>query len=101
MVIGQEKDKLSFSIKQLSEDPWLGYVEKYTEGQGVTGKVTRWNDNGVFVEIDSEVQGLFSIDQFEAEKGSELSSLVKEGESISGTIKSVNADSHRLELQKD
>ncbi len=101
LVIGQEKDKLSFSIKQLSEDPWLGYVEKYTEGQGITGKVTRWNDNGVFVEIDSEVQGLFSIDQFGAEKGSELSSMVKEGQSISGTIKSVNADSHRLELLKD
>lgn len=101
LVIGQENEKLSFSIKQLTEDPWLGYVEKYTEGQAVAGKVTRWNDNGVFVEIDSEVQGLFSIDQFGVEKGSELSSMVKEGETISGTIVAINADSHRLELQKD
>lgn len=101
LVIGRENEKLSFSIKQLSEDPWLGYVEKYSEGQEVTGKVTRWNDNGVFVEIDSEVQGLFSIDQFEATKGSELTGTVKEGETITGTIVAVNTDSHRLELKKD
>lgn len=101
LVIGREGEKLSFSIKQLSEDPWLGYVEKYTEGQSVSGKVTRWNDNGVFVEVDSEVQGLFSIDQFGVEKGSELTSMVKEGEIITGKILAVNSDSHRIELQKD
>lgn len=100
MIIGKEGDKLSFSIKQLSEDPWLKTAANYSEGQEVTGKVTRWNDNGVFIEISSEVQGLFSIDQFDAERGSELTAQVKEGQELTGKIAMINTDAHRLELTR-
>lgn len=100
MIIGKEGDKLSFSIKQLSEDPWLKNVDKYTLSQEVTGKVTRWNDNGVFIEIESDVQGLFALEQFDAKTGSELTGNIKEGDSITGTIEKINTDAHRLELKK-
>ena len=100
MIIGKENGKLSFSIKQLTEDPWLVYTDKYTLDQEVSGTVVRWNDHGVFVEIESEVQGLFSIDQFGVESKSELSTHVKEGDILNGKIVFVNTDSHRLELSK-
>ncbi len=100
LIIGKENDKLSFSVKQLSEDPWLKFAEKYSDGQEVTGKVTRWNDNGVFIEVESEVQGLFSIDQFGVEKGADLTGTVSEGQDMTGAVISVNTDSHRLELKK-
>ena len=100
MIIGKEGDKLSFSIKQLSEDPWLQTASNYSEGQEVTGKVTRWNDNGVFIEINSEVQGLFSLDQFDVERGGELTGTIKEGQEMTGKIAVVNTDSHRLELTR-
>lgn len=98
MIIGKENGKLSFSIKQLSEDPWIETSSQYTEGQEVSGKVTRWNDNGVFIEVTPEVQGLFSIDQFDAERGSDLTSKVNEGDTMKGKIAMVNVDAHRLEL---
>ncbi len=100
LIIGKDGDKLSFSIKQLSEDPWLQYAEKYSDGQEVSGKVTRWNDNGVFIEIEVDVQGLFELSQFGVEKATDLGNAVKEGETLTGKVLSVNTDSHRLELEK-
>lgn len=96
LVIGQDGDKLSFSIKQLTEDPWLKKIEKFETGQTVSGKVTRWNDNGVFIEVEEDVQGLFSLGQFGVETGSDLK--MEEGKELSGTITNINTDSHRLEL---
>ncbi len=100
LVIGKDNGKLSFSVKQLSEDPWVSYVEKYQEGSEVTGKITRWNDNGVFIEVSRDVQGLFGLDQFGVERGSDLTGQIKDGEILTGKVKSVNTSAHRLELEK-
>ncbi len=100
LIIGKDGDKLSFSVKQLTEDPWATYVEKYNIGDEVSGKITRWNDNGVFVEISKEVQGLFFLDQFDASKGSELTGKIKDGETMVGKIIGINTSAHRLELEK-
>lgn len=100
LVIGKDNGKLSFSVKQLSEDPWVSYVAKYPEGAEVTGKITRWNDNGVFIEVSRDVQGLFSLDQFDAERGSDLTGQIKDGEMLTGSVIQVNTSAHRLELTK-
>ncbi len=99
VVMGIDGDKLSLSIKRLMEDPWKEKVQKYKEGQEVTGKVLRWNANGVFIEIEPEVQGMFgNLEDFGVAVYSELK--IKEGEEFKGKIESINLDSHRLELSK-
>lgn len=99
LVIGIDGEKLSFSVKQLSDDPWLETVKAYESGQEVSGKVVRWNDNGVFIEITSDVQGLFDIAQFGVTEGSKLGDIIRGGQELSGTVKNINTDSHRLELE--
>ena len=98
LVIGKDGEKLSFSIKRLTEDPWLKKVEPFKEGQEVSGKVVRWNQNGVFIEIAPDVQGLFSLDQFGVENYSDL--RMSEGQAMQGEILEINYNSHRLELKK-
>lgn len=100
LIIGKEPGKLSFSIKQLSEDPWIEAVKAYSEGEEVSGPVKRWNDTGVFIEVAQDVQGYFSLDQFGVEKGDELTGNIREGEVLKGTILSVNAEAHRIELSR-
>lgn len=98
VVIGIDGDKLSFSIKRLTDDPWKEKVAAYKEGQKVSGKVLRWNAQGVFIEIETDVQGLFALEDFGVEDYTELK--IKEGEEIEGKIESINYDSHRFELKK-
>ncbi|MCL5774881.1 MAG: S1 RNA-binding domain-containing protein [Patescibacteria group bacterium] len=57
-VISIDKGRVSLSIKQLMEDPWLEAVKKYQIGQKVTGRVTKLMPFGVFVELDKDIQGL-------------------------------------------
>ncbi|MCF7906134.1 S1 RNA-binding domain-containing protein [Candidatus Gracilibacteria bacterium] len=99
IVIGIDGEKLSLSIKRLTEDPWKEKVSDFKEGQSVSGKVLRWNAQGVYMEIVPDVQGLFSLDQFDVSDYSELK--LKEGEEMEGIIESINYDSHRLELKKE
>jgi ribosomal protein S1 len=96
--LGIENDKLSLSVKRLSEDPWKEKVADYQIGQKVTGKAIRWNSNGVFLEIDKDVTGAISLDQFGVEDHTALD--ISEGDEFSGEIDSINFDAHRIDLKK-
>jgi ribosomal protein S1 len=97
VVIGIDGEKLSLSIKRLSEDPWLEKSQRYEVGQNIKGKVLRWNVRGIFVEIEKDVQGIFELSEFGIENSSEM--MLKVGDEIPGEIIKIDADTHRIELK--
>jgi len=62
-IIAIDKDRLSLSIKQLSEDPWLSEVDQFKVGQDVEGTVTRITPFGAFVQISPAVEALVHISE--------------------------------------
>lgn len=98
LILSLEGEKLSLSIKRLTEDPWKDQVAQFNVGDTVTGKITRWNSNGVFVDVTDDVPGLISLDQFGVEEHSALE--VKEGTELKGEIEKIDYESHRLILKK-
>ena len=62
-IIAIDKDRLSLSIKQLSEDPWLHEVEQFSVGQTVEGTVTRITPFGAFVQISAAVEALVHVSE--------------------------------------
>jgi small subunit ribosomal protein S1 len=60
-IIGIDKGRVSLSVKQLQQDPWLDAVKKYKIGQKVKGTITKIMPFGVFVELDKDIQGLAHI----------------------------------------
>lgn len=69
-IIDIDKDRLSLSMKQLVEDPWLGEVEKFTKGSEVEGTVTRITPFGAFVQLSPAVEALVHVS--ELGKGSDV-----------------------------
>ena len=61
--IDDSTKKISCSIKDLTENPWLGIVEKYKIGKRYEGVVTRVMDYGVFCKLDENVEGLIHSSQ--------------------------------------
>ncbi len=54
-----EKEKISLGLKQLTEDPWIRLIpERYRVGDEVDTKVIKVTEFGIFVDIDSVVEGL-------------------------------------------
>ena len=69
-IIAIDKDRLSLSMKQLSEDPWLSEVEKFEKGSKVEGTVTRITPFGAFVQISPAIEALVHVS--ELGKGSDV-----------------------------
>ncbi|HEU5122005.1 MAG TPA: S1 RNA-binding domain-containing protein [Candidatus Saccharimonadales bacterium] len=60
-IIAIDKDRLSLSMKQLTQDPWLDEVEQFKVGDEVEGTVTRITPFGAFVQISPAVEALVHI----------------------------------------
>ena len=59
--IDWENDRFTFSLKDLSADPWLDYAANLAEGDRVTGKAAKIMPFGVFVQLVPGVDGLLPI----------------------------------------
>ena len=66
-VIEVKDDKISLSIKQLKENPWVGASKKYKKDDVVNGVVIKYNKHGALASIEEGVAGLVHISEFENE----------------------------------
>lgn len=80
-VIDVKDDKISLSIKQLKENPWVSAANKYSKDQMVEGVVIKFNKHGALASIEEGVAGLVHISEFESEQ------KLKETLSLGGVYK--------------
>lgn len=62
-IIAIDKDRLSLSLKQMSEDPWLQEVKAFSKGDIVEGKITRITPFGAFVQLSPSVEALVHVSE--------------------------------------
>lgn len=62
-IIAIDKERLSLSMKQLTEDPWISEVENLKRGDEVEGTITRITPFGAFVQISPAVEALVHVSE--------------------------------------
>lgn len=62
-IISIDKDRLSLSIKQLTEDPWMSEVDGFKAGDKIEGTITRITPFGAFVQISPSVEALVHVSE--------------------------------------
>ena len=62
-IIAIDKERLSLSMKQLVEDPWISEVAKLKKGSKVEGTITRITPFGAFVQISPAVEALVHVSE--------------------------------------
>ncbi len=62
-IISINKDRLSLSLKQMTEDPWLAEIKAFTKGDIVEGKITRITPFGAFVQVSPSVEALVHVSE--------------------------------------
>ena len=90
--------RISLSIKQLQEDPWLKAAEKYNIGDTVKGKVLKVTPFGGFVKLDKDIHGLVHVSELPADMQKDPTAHLKAGEEMEFTIISLEPKDHRLGL---
>ena len=97
-IIAIDRDKLSLSIKQMQEDPWIGAVKKLKVGTEVEGKVTRITPFGAFVQVTPVIEALVHISELSDDHVEDPTKLLKVGESKQFRIIAIDPDAHKLSL---
>ena len=68
-IISIDKDRLSLSLKQTTEDPWLHDVKAFNKGDIVEGKITRITPFGAFVQLSPSVEALVHVSEMGDDDG--------------------------------
>lgn len=95
-VIEVKDDKISLSIKQLRENPWVEAAKKYKKDQEVQAVVIKYNKHGALASVEEGVAGLVHISEFESEE--DLKNQLSLGQSYTFTISLFEPKEQRMTL---
>jgi len=97
-IIAIDKDRLSLSLKQMSEDPWLREVKVFKKGDIVEGKVTRITPFGAFVQLSSSVEALVHVSEMSSDEGIDPEKIFQLNEKKQFKIIDIDTDARKIAL---
>lgn len=97
--IDKDKERLSLGYKQLTTDPWVEEIPaRYHVSEPVSGKVTKITDFGIFVELESGVEGLIHISETGLEPQARLEDKFNLSDEVTAKIIRVDTDERKIAL---
>lgn len=98
---GEKGERISLSLKALATDPWQEATARLTEGQRVTGTITRLQPFGAFVELAGHpgVEGLVHISELGAGRRiNHPKEVVSIGQTVEAVVVAIDHERKRLGL---
>lgn len=96
MVIGVEGDKISLSMKRLTEDPWLEAAKNYEIGTVVEGEINRITPFGAFIKLSDDINGLIHVSEISHDEVTDPNTVLKVGEKVKAKVIAIEPDEHRV-----
>ncbi len=97
-IIAIDKDRLSLSLKQMQEDPWLQEAKSFKVGDSVEGKVTRITPFGAFVQLGPSVEALVHVSEMSDDEGVDPEKIFELNQVKKFKIIDVDTDSRKIAL---
>lgn len=97
-IIGIDKDRLSLSLKQTQEDPWLKEVKAFKKGETVEGKVTRITPFGAFVQLSSAVEALVHVSEMSNDDSVNPEEIFKLNEKKQFKVIDIDTENRKIAL---
>lgn len=92
-------EKISLSMKQLSENPWEILPESVQVGVTIKGKISSITDYGLFVEVAKGVEGLVHISEISwTDRIHDLRKHYKVGQEVEAMVVSLDKENRRMSL---
>ncbi|WP_372371606.1 30S ribosomal protein S1 [Candidatus Uabimicrobium sp. HlEnr_7] len=97
--VDQERKRVALGMKQLHSDPWQDEIlGKYKVDDTVSGKVTKLTNFGVFVELETDLEGLLHISELTDKKIKSPNEVVKVGDVVEVKILRVDEKERKIGL---
>lgn len=97
-IIAIDKDRLSLSLKQMSEDPWLGEVKAFKKGDIVEGRITRITPFGAFVQLSASVEALVHVSEMSDDEGVDPEKIFQLNEKKQFKVIDIDPEARKIAL---
>ena len=96
--IDKHGQRLSLSMKDLTPSAWEGFVATHRPGDVVKGKVSRFTNFGVFVELGEGLEGLCHISELSDERVDRAEDVATLGQEMEFKILRIEAADQKIGL---
>lgn len=96
--VDAQNQRISLSMRLLTDDPWQSIQSRYTVGDLVEGKITKLASFGAFVELDGGIDGLIHISELSADHVTKVRDVVQVGDMVKCRVKNINTEEKRIGL---
>ncbi len=97
--VDKEKQRISLSLKRMSEDPWLKEIpEKYAVGSTVNCRIAKMADFGIFVELAEGIEGLIHVSESGVEPPVRAEDVMKIGDDIRAKVTKIDTAEKKIAL---
>jgi len=96
--IDSERERISLGIKQLSDDPFMGYVTGNEKGSIVKGKVINVDEKMATISLSENVEATLKASEFSRDSVSDLKSKLKLDDEVEAKIINVDKKNRTISL---
>ncbi len=97
-IISIDKDRLSLSLKQMTNDPWLEQVKSFKVGDSVEGKVTRITPFGAFVQLSPSVEALVHVSEMSDDENIDPEKIFQLNEKKEFKVLEIDTENRKIAL---
>lgn len=96
--VSPEQRRITLSLKQAGDDPWIGAERKYPKDSLVDGRVRSIADFGAFVELEAGVEGLVHISELSERRVNSVADVLQVDQTHKFRVIDVDEDQRRIRL---
>ncbi len=96
--VDAERERISLGVKQTTYDPYNEYCENNQKGTVVTGTVTKVDEDGLTLELATEVEGFVRKSELSRDPVNHPGDVAKEGDQVEAKIINHNRKQRQLLL---
>ncbi len=96
--IDPENKRISLGLKQLQDDPWLGIAEAHPVGMDIEGRIARYQDSGLVVDLGKDLEGFVPQSQLPLAEGQSVEQETTIRQPVALKVLEVDPIHHRIVL---
>ena len=98
--INKKERRVSLGYKQLTEDPWPTFEEAYKVETLTSGKVVRFVDKGLIIELPLGLEGFVPLSQMVEPTMEKVAQSIKEGDELKLVVIEFDRNNKRVVLSR-
>ncbi len=96
--VDRDRERISLSIKQTREDPWVQFANSHDVGDEAQGKVTKTVPFGAFVTVGDGVEGLVHVSEIAMHRVDSPELELSIGQAVTVKVTEVDEERRRVSL---